>query len=137
MKKRAILQRSRLVLYSMQKHQPSSSIRLERIQSDISRVLSSKLLELSRDKYISPVSLSAIRLSRDLSHADVYLLPLTTTDTSVAQQQLQQLSRFENRLRRQLALGLALQRVPKLKMRLDSLALEQQRVAQTMAAERL
>ena len=137
MKKRAILQRSRLVLYSMQKHQPSSSIRLERIQSDISRVLSSKLLELSRDKYISPVSLSAIRLSRDLSYADVYLLPLTTTDTSVAQEQLLQLSRFEGRLRSQLARGLALQRVPKLKMRLDSLALEQQRLTQTMAAERL
>ena len=131
------MQRSRLVLYSMQKHQPSSSIRLERIQSDISRVLSSKLLELSRDKYIAPVSLSAIRLSRDLSHADVYLLPLTTTDTSVAQQQLQQLSRFESRLRSQLARDLALQRVPKLKMRLDSLALEQQRVVQALRAKRV
>ena len=121
----------------MQKKQPGSSIRVERIQSDISRVLSSKLLELSRDKYIAPVSLSAIRLSRDLSHADVYLLPLTTTDTSVAQQQLQQLSRFESRLRSQLARGLALQRVPKLKMRLDSLALEQQRVVQALRAKRV
>ena len=120
----------------MQKKQPGSSIRVERIQSDISRVLSSKLLELSRDKYIAPVSLSAIRLSRDLSHADVYLLPLTTTDTSVAQQQLQQLSHFESRLRSQLARDLALQRVPKLKMRLDNLALEQQRVVQALSAER-
>ena len=113
-------------MLSAAKRQQSSSIRMERIQRDINRVLSSKLLELARDGDISELGISHVKLSRDIGNAEVFVLPLRAAD---GEQMLQRLQARRQMLRSHLARTLHLQRVPKLKFRLDTIGLEQKRVA--------
>ena len=113
------------------KRQQSSNIRMEKIQRDIVRALSSKLLELTRDGYVAEASISYIRLSRDIGNACIYLLPLYEGD---GEQALQKLQARRQMLRAHLARTLNLQRVPKLKFRLDTIGLEQRRVAKLFEA---
>ena len=113
-------------MLSAAKRQQSSSIRIERIQRDINRALSSKLLELARDGDISELSISHVKLSRDIGNAEVFVLPLRAAD---GEQMLQRLQACRQMLRSHLARTLHLQRVPKLKFRLDTIGLEQKRVA--------
>ena len=113
-------------MLSAAKRQQSSSIRMERIQRDINRALSSKLLELARDGDISELSISHVKLSRDIGNAEVFVLPLRAAD---GEQMLQRLQARRQMLRSHLARTLHLQRVPKLKFRLDTIGLEQKRVA--------
>ena len=116
-------------MLSPEKRQQSSSIRMEKIQRDITRALSSKLLELTRDGYLAETSISHVKLSRDIGNADIYLLPLYEADGA---QVLQKLQARRQMLRAHLARSLNLQRVPKLKFRLDTIGLEQERVAQLL-----
>ena len=110
--------------------QSTGHIRIERIQRDINRALSAKLLEMARDKRISPVNIHAISLNRDISSAEVYLLPARSVgDLDAADKAVAEVHAHAPGLRAHLARSLALQRTPRLKFRVATEALEQERIA--------
>jgi ribosome-binding factor A len=92
-------------------------LRLERVAEEIRQVLSEVLISRAEDQRLRMVMVTRVELSRDLSHARVFISVMGEEKTQEAA--LRAMSRAQSFLRGELARRLNLRRVPELAFRLD------------------
>lgn len=95
-----------------------SNARAERVADQIRAELGQIFLTELRDPRVRLATASNVRVSRDLSHADVYVSSLVD-DEQQRQETLEGLQRAAGFIRRSLAARLSLRRVPELHFALD------------------
>lgn len=95
---------------------PKDFSRTQRLGEQIRRELSTLILKEVKDPRVSMVSLTAIKLSRDLSHATIYCSVMDSADKT---ETLQALNRASGFLRKKLAAVITARIVPALKFIYD------------------
>jgi ribosome-binding factor A len=92
---------------------PREYPRARRIEEQIQRLLSDLVRREVKDPRVGPVTLTAVEVSKDLSHAKVYFLPFASDkDPAAVQQALNHAAGF---LRSNLVKQLKLRHVPELR----------------------
>ena len=93
------------------------SKRSDRVEAQVSRVISGILLKGLRDKRVQPVSITAVTCSPDLRHAKIFVVPLAGKGDST--KILEGLNHAAGFVNYQLAKELSMKYSPKVKFLLD------------------
>lgn len=93
------------------------SKRSDRVEAQVSRVISGILLKGLRDKRVQPVSITAVICSPDLRHAKIFVVPLAGKGDST--KILEGLNHAAGFVNYQLAKELSMKYSPKVKFLLD------------------
>lgn len=98
---------------------PRESNRLDRINDQLKRELAQLIQNEVRDPRIGMVSITDVKVSRDLAHAEVYVTFLGKADAAESEEALDTLNRAAGFLRTLLAKEIRLRTTPRLKFRYD------------------
>lgn len=104
---------------------PKEFSRLDRIGDQIQRELSQLIMREVKDPRVGMVTINAVRVSRDLGYADIYVSLLSTEELSEesgeVQDSLKVLRNASGFLRGQLGKAMKLRVVPQLRFHFDAL----------------
>lgn len=93
-----------------------ASIKMKRIASEMTRVISEILMEEARDSLLKTVTITACDVAPDLSSAKVYFTSLSSISHKQLEKEMEEASSF---IRLQLAEKMDLRNTPKLKFIYD------------------
>lgn len=85
------------------------SHKIQKISSDIARVISEILFEEAKDNLLKTITITGCKVSRDLSYAKVYFTSLSSLDKKVLVKEINEASSF---IRGKLALRIELRHTP-------------------------
>ena len=94
-----------------------SSIKVKRIASEMTRVISGILLEEARDNLLKKITITGAEVSNDLSFAKVYFTSLSDMDHTQLEREMEEAAPF---IRTKLAEKMNLRNTPKLKFVYDN-----------------
>jgi ribosome-binding factor A len=97
---------------------PREFSRAARIGDQIQRDLSDLIRQEVKDPRVGPVTITAVEVNRDLSHAKVYISSLA--EAASTEQSVETLQRASGFLRRQLSRTLKIRSVPQLEFLYDA-----------------
>lgn len=105
------------------------SQRLDRLADQIQRDLAGLIRDELKDPRLGMVTISSIRVSKDLGYADVYVTVLGATLEDGPQQSLKVLNAAAGFLRGELGRGLRTRTVPRLRFHFDEVVARGNRLA--------
>lgn len=111
------------------KHSPRGFKRTDRIADQIQKDLAVLLQRELKDPRVGMATVAAVKVSRDLSFADVYVSFLDKDSESEAAEALQVLDKASGFLRSGLAKNIALRVMPKLRFHYDATLSEAPRLS--------
>lgn len=95
-----------------------SSIRIQRFESELQKLISQFISQRLRDKDLSWISISAVKLSPDLSHARIYFTHLSNVSHKKVEEALK---RSTSRIKREIAQSKMMRIVPELSFFYDDM----------------
>jgi ribosome-binding factor A len=98
----------------------SESVRVRKVQDQIHKILAPLLQREVRDSEIGLVTLSSIKVTKDLSLADVYVTFLNADENFDPTRSLRKLSDYAAEFRTVLAKAMPIRTVPKLRFKYDN-----------------
>ncbi|ROR32093.1 30S ribosome-binding factor RbfA [Inmirania thermothiophila] len=111
---------------------PREFDRTRRVAEQLQRELAELIRREVKDPRVGPVTVSAVRVSRDLAHARVYVGVLDRTER--AQETVEALNHAAGHLRRLLGRRLHLRTIPRLRFEYDALLDEASRLSRLLDA---
>lgn len=104
--------------------------RQQKIADQMQRELAGLVQMELRDPRLGMVTISGVKVSSDLSHAEVYVTVLGNDSESEIKQTLDVLQRASGFLKKSLARNMNLRQIPQLRFHFDSSALNGERMSQ-------
>lgn len=111
------------------KHSPRGFNRTDRIADQIQKDLALLLQREIKDPRVGMVTVSAVKVSKDLAFSDVYVSFMTKNSLEESKEALEVLENASGFLRSSLAKGIKLRVMPKLRFHYDSTLVEAPRIS--------